>query len=164
MREKENARLAQGSFIHRLIEEALLQFTSLQGDDTPSSDLVGTAGAPLNADLFVDPLRSAPSAAPPGAASRPGDGPEQGNLAALEDDGDEGGDDGEGEGVMRSGGARRPATARAPDDVRVQRAPGDPASDLARAPHRGRLVALGLAVLVALAAALAWFTGLLPHR
>lgn len=41
MRDKENARFAQGSAIERLIEEALLEFNSLEGD------------APLNAELFV---------------------------------------------------------------------------------------------------------------
>ena len=41
MRDKENARFAQGSFIERLIEEALLEFNSLEGND------------PLNAELFV---------------------------------------------------------------------------------------------------------------
>jgi len=34
MREKENARLAQGSFIHKMIEEALFEFISLRGDGT----------------------------------------------------------------------------------------------------------------------------------
>ncbi|HEY5950264.1 MAG TPA: serine/threonine-protein kinase, partial [Kofleriaceae bacterium] len=58
MRERENARLAQGSFIHRLIEEALLEFTSLRGDrdrdGTALSLMLPAAGAPLNAELFVD--------------------------------------------------------------------------------------------------------------
>lgn len=47
MRDKENARLAQGSFIHRLIEEALLEFNSLRGDHNGDA-----ADAPLNAELF----------------------------------------------------------------------------------------------------------------
>ncbi|HEX3761815.1 MAG TPA: serine/threonine-protein kinase [Kofleriaceae bacterium] len=82
MRDKENARLAQGSFIHRLIEEALLQFTSLPADSATSSDLPAAAGAPLDADLFVD--RVSPAGAP-AAPGRPADGPEPANLAALED-------------------------------------------------------------------------------
>jgi eukaryotic-like serine/threonine-protein kinase len=57
MREKENARLAQGSFIHRLIEEALLEFTSLRGDrhgdGTALSGLLPAADAPLDAELFL---------------------------------------------------------------------------------------------------------------
>lgn len=48
MREKENARLAQGSFIHRLIEEALFEFTSLRGE-RPGDP----TGAPLDAELFA---------------------------------------------------------------------------------------------------------------
>jgi hypothetical protein len=156
MREKENARLAQGSFIHRLIEEALLEFTSLPGDRTPSSDLLGTAGAPLNADLFVDP------AGPLAAPGRPGEGPEQGNLAALEDEDDAAMPSG-------AGGAGRPATARAPvGDAPALRSPGDPGSGSELAPRTRRWrrgVALGIAALVLLAAAsLAWFTGILPHR
>lgn len=78
MREKENARLAQGSFIHRLIEEALLEFTSLRadrhGDGTALSGMLPAAGAPLNAELFVD------SASPNGLPTV-----QQGNLAALEE-------------------------------------------------------------------------------
>ncbi|HEX7942378.1 MAG TPA: protein kinase, partial [Gemmatimonadaceae bacterium] len=162
MREKENARLAQGSFIHRLIEEALLQFTSLQRDSTTSSDLPGAA-APLNADLFVDPVSPAGQ---PAAPSRPGEGPEQGNLATLEDD-DE--DEDDAATPSGAGGARRPATSRAPvGGVPALRAPSDPASgsDLAPRTHRrGRRLALGIAVFVTLAAAaLAWFTRIIPHR
>ncbi|NVB85653.1 MAG: serine/threonine protein kinase, partial [Kofleriaceae bacterium] len=78
MREKENARLAQGSFIHKLIEEALLEFTSLRGDRhgdaTALSGMLAAAGAPLNAELFVD------SANPAGLPTV-----QQGNLAALEE-------------------------------------------------------------------------------
>jgi serine/threonine-protein kinase len=76
MRERESARLAQGSFIHRLIEEALLEFNSLradrQGDGTALSSMLPAAEAP---ELFVD------SANPPGLPTV-----QQGNLAALEDD------------------------------------------------------------------------------
>jgi len=79
MREKENARLAQGSFIHRLIEEALFEFTSLRddrdGDPAPLSGMLVAAAAPLNEELFVN------SGSPAGMPSV-----EQGNLAALEDD------------------------------------------------------------------------------
>ena len=45
MREKENARFAQGSFIERLIDEALLEFNTLEGN------------APLDAALFVPELQ-----------------------------------------------------------------------------------------------------------
>jgi serine/threonine protein kinase len=159
MREKENARLAQGSFIHRLI--ALLQFTSLQSG-APSSDMPGAAAAPLNADLFVDP---ASSAGQPTAASMPADGPEQGNLATLEDD-----DDAEDDAALPSGaGGAHPAISRAPAaGVPALRSPSDSAhgSDLTPpASRRGRRVALALAgVLVLAAAALAWLTRIIPHR
>ena len=112
MREKENARLAQGSFINRLIEEALLEFNSLQNNGAPPSDMLVPAGAPLNAELFVS------SASPAGLPTV-----HQGNLAALEDDD--------------------------AHDAPTQRT------------QRRRSVALGIVVLLALAAAsLAWLTGL----
>jgi eukaryotic-like serine/threonine-protein kinase len=164
MREKENARLAQGSFIHRLIEEALLQFTSLQGDGAASADQVGAAGAPLNAELFVDPVRPVRPAGPPAVSSRPADGPEQGNLAALEDE-----DEDDADAAMRSGdgGVRRPESRAPGDHAPARRAPSDPASgsDLARRTRRRHRVALGIAVVLVLAAAsLAWLTGIIPHR
>jgi len=53
MRERENARLAKGSFIHKLIEEALLEFTLIPGDRGAQSNMLVAAGAPLNAELFV---------------------------------------------------------------------------------------------------------------
>jgi eukaryotic-like serine/threonine-protein kinase len=74
MREKENARLAQGSFIHKLIEEALLEFNSLQGNGKAPPDMQ-PSGGPLDAALFVD------SASPAGLPTI-----HQENLAALEDD------------------------------------------------------------------------------
>jgi serine/threonine protein kinase len=143
MREKENARLAQGSFIHKLIEEALFEFTSLQGDTAPSSDPLA-AGAPLNADLFVDPV--SPAAAP----SRPGDGSDQGELAGLEDD----------DVAMPSGagGAPRPAASRASAaGIPAPGTPSDPASARDLAPRTHRRAMLALAVLLLL-------TGLIPHR
>jgi serine/threonine-protein kinase len=78
MRERENARLAQGSVIHRLIEEALLQFTSLRDDrhgDETALSVLAAAGAPLDVELIVD------SVSPAGVPTV-----QQGNLAALEDD------------------------------------------------------------------------------
>ncbi len=167
MREKENARLAQGSFIHRLIEEALLEFTSLKGDSTTSSGLLGAAAAPLNADLFVD--RESP-AGRPAIPSRPGDGPEQGNLAALEEDLEDDLEEHDDAAIRsRPGGAPRPATSRAPvDDVLAPRSESDPASGSDLAPgtnRRGRRVALGIALLLLVtAASLAWFTGIIPHH
>jgi len=158
MRDKENARLAQGSFIHRLIEEALLQFTSLQGEGAPSSDLPAAAGAPLDAALFVDPLRPA---GPPTAPNRPTDGPEPTNLAALED---------ESEDALRSGsgGARATTSAAVAGDVVARRSPGEPAAGAeltARTSHRRRRVVLAIAVLLVVAAgSLAWLGGILPHR
>ncbi|HEY4056215.1 MAG TPA: serine/threonine-protein kinase [Kofleriaceae bacterium] len=75
MREKEHARLAQGSFIQRLIEDALLEFNSLHGTGAPRSAMLGSAGAPLDAELFVSPVS---------AADLPRD--DQADTTALDDD------------------------------------------------------------------------------
>ncbi len=79
MREKENARLAQGSFIHQLIEDALFEFTSLRGDrhddETAISGMPAAADALPHAELFVD------AAIPAGLPTV-----QAGNVAALEDD------------------------------------------------------------------------------
>jgi len=79
MREKESARLAQGSFIHRLIEEALLEFTSLRGDRP--GDGAALAGMLPAGDAPLDVERLLDSARPAGLPAV-----QHGNLAALEDD------------------------------------------------------------------------------
>jgi eukaryotic-like serine/threonine-protein kinase len=64
MRETQNGRVAQGSIIHKLIEEALFEFTSLKGDREDGghhSGVMRAAAAPLNSDLF---LASRDAAAP----------------------------------------------------------------------------------------------------
>ncbi len=75
MRERENARLAQGSFIHKLIEEALFEFNSLQVSEPAPSDMPASPGGPLNVAQLLD------TASPAGVPIV-----QQGNLAALEDD------------------------------------------------------------------------------
>jgi len=79
MRERENARLAQGSFIHKLIEEALFEFTSLRDDrhaETASvSGMLFVPSAPLNAELFA---ASATAGDPPAVQDV--------SVPALEDD------------------------------------------------------------------------------
>ena len=111
MREKENARLAQGSFIQRLIEDALLEFNSLHGTGVPPSAMLASAGAPLDAELFVTPVSE---------VDLPND--HQGNLTALEDEDTR--------------------------DTPRQRS------------HQRRILAFGLVVLIAFAAAsLAWISG-----
>jgi len=70
MRERENARLAQGSFIQKLIDDALFEFTSLR-DDGQLSGMLLAPSAPL----------VVASAGPAGVPHV-----EDGNLAALEED------------------------------------------------------------------------------
>jgi serine/threonine protein kinase len=76
MRERENARLAQGSFIQKLIDEALFEFTSLREDRHDVAALSGMLiAARSDGELFVD------SASPAGMPAV-----EPGNLAALEEE------------------------------------------------------------------------------
>jgi serine/threonine-protein kinase len=75
MRERENARLAQGSFIHKLIEEALFEFNSLHSGEPVLSDAPAAPGGPLDVALLVNTM------SPAGVPNV-----EEGNLAALEDD------------------------------------------------------------------------------
>jgi serine/threonine-protein kinase len=76
MRERENARLAQGSFIQKLIDEALFEFTSLREDRHDAAALSGMLIAARSDDaVFVD------SASPAGMPEV-----EAGNLAALEEE------------------------------------------------------------------------------
>ncbi len=59
MRDRARMRPQQGSIIDKLIEEALLEFTSLKGDDaaevSESKRVSAPSASPLNPDQFVDP-------------------------------------------------------------------------------------------------------------
>ena len=104
MRERQRMRPQQGSIIDKLIEEALLEFTSLTEEDKAGqssksgSDANSGRGAssPLNPDQFIDPTnwaneislgemgRGAPRHDPL-RASLPAEVFSEGNLSALED-------------------------------------------------------------------------------
>ena len=91
MRDRQRVRAPQGSIIDKLIEEALLEFTSLKEDGTgpqPGAP-AAAAAAPLTADQFVDPTNWANELQLGERASTPRHDPlgqiEAGNLSALED-------------------------------------------------------------------------------
>jgi serine/threonine protein kinase len=103
MRDKQRIRPQQHSIIDKLIEEALLEFTSLKVDDAPADSKkaipVALKASPLNLGDFEDPSKwmNEINIADPGGggvkrgdplrASLPGDvGLEEGNLSALEED------------------------------------------------------------------------------
>lgn len=157
MRERQRKRVPQGSIIDKLIEEALLEFTSLT-DETGTNKQV-TSGTPVSApilsDQFIDttdwaqelsdsrrdPLRSmASSAAIP-----------EGNLALLEDT----------EHGRRLSGAVAQASAAHP-----ALPAGAAAAVVAPKKKTPAATLLGLLVVVAAAAAVAvaWFMRIIPHR
>jgi serine/threonine protein kinase len=96
MKERQRKRIPQGSIIDKLIEEALLEFTSLtddkDGTKKPADESVAAA-MPLNPAQFVDPTNwakelgeSTGGLSDPMRLSLPAEVFEHGNLSALEDD------------------------------------------------------------------------------
>ncbi|HEY2510123.1 MAG TPA: serine/threonine-protein kinase [Polyangiaceae bacterium] len=97
MRDRQRMRPQQGSIIDKLIEEALLEFTSLKEDDANASQSRRAnlpSSTPLNPDQFVDPTNWANEISlgdlgrPKQDALRatlPAEAFSEGNLSALED-------------------------------------------------------------------------------
>ncbi len=175
-------RAPQGSIIDKLIEEALLEFTSLKEDGAPpSGSMKAASSSPLNPDQFVDPTNWAneiafsdlkrPQTSPDAIRASFGDSVLlAGNLSALEDG--------------------EPVAPRSPPAPQVQQTPSapppamhpsNPPQHISGAPPAptpsgpsssksgggggGTGAAIGVVVLlvVAAAAGAAWFTGLIPH-
>jgi serine/threonine-protein kinase len=98
MKERQRKRMPQGSIIDKLIEEALLEFTSLTDDKDGAPKPDGThesvaAAMPLNPAQFVDPTNwakelgeSSGGLSDPMRLSLPAEVFEHGNLSALEDE------------------------------------------------------------------------------
>jgi serine/threonine-protein kinase len=98
MKERQRGRAPQGSIIDKLIEEALLEFTSLtdeQKAEAAAKKEASVVGGPMNAGSFVDPTNWANEIAlgelehhheDSIRASLPAEVFEAGNLSALEDD------------------------------------------------------------------------------
>ena len=180
MKDRQKFRQPQGSIIDKLIEEALLEFTSLTDEDRAAqqkngggqSQAAGGASQPLVPN-FVDPTNWAKElsfAGPVDGSKRqllPPDVFEAGNLSALED------------AEPSSPQAQRqhaptPQPIRAPQQPpplqqpMLQAAgPGMPMQPLANAPGKrgGSGATVGVVVFLAAAAAVAaaWFTHLIPH-
>jgi serine/threonine protein kinase len=174
MRDRARMRPQQGSIIDKLIEEALLEFTSLKGEDaadlSESKRVSLPSASPLNPDQFVDPTNWANEISL-GDLGRPKDDALRkslpvesfdGNLSALED--------------------AEPLPGRGPTPVPAL--PGSPvlpgpmaaaaarvgqgglnAKAVAEGAPRGRGAVLGAVVFVATAAmfAVAWFAHWIPH-
>ena len=105
MRDRARMRPQQGSIIDKLIEEALLEFTSLKpeerGGRSPSgnkrAEMALSSASPLNPDQFVDPTELGERDLPRRhvrasgtircGASLPAEAFSEGNLSLLEDDG-----------------------------------------------------------------------------
>ena len=175
MRDRARMRPQQGSIIDKLIEEALLEFTSLKTDETDqvseSKRVNLPSASPLNPDQFVDPTNWANEISI-GDLGRPRDDALRaalpvesfdGNLSALED----------AEPSSPRGIAAPPSQPGAPV------LPGPMAAAAARVgqggmsakaiadgtPPKKRGALVGAAVFVATAAvfAAAWFMHLIPH-
>jgi serine/threonine-protein kinase len=176
MRDRARMRPQQGSIIDKLIEEALLEFTSLKPEEagnSPSENKraeMALSSSPLNPDQFVDPTNWANEISigdmsrqrhDPLRANLPAEAFSEGNLSALEDEG------------PMSPPARGPTPVPAPPvlpgpmQTAAARAAGAPnAKDLVASQQRGKGAIVGAVVFVATAAAFAaaWFAHLIPHH
>jgi serine/threonine-protein kinase len=182
MRDRQKGRMPQGSIIDKLIEEALLEFTSLTEDEAaPASEAAKRShmSSVSGADPFVDPTDWANEignlGGPPSSrASIPPSAYQDGNLSALED---------ESIGSVRAAGeVNKRGTLKvptpAPSQARASTTGTGPASSrlgggvplLETVPggtsSTGRSGAFYGAVVAALAAAaigVAWMAHLIPH-
>jgi serine/threonine protein kinase len=177
MRDRARMRPQQGSIIDKLIEEALLEFTSLKGDEAEQgvseSKRVNAPASPLNPDQFVDPTNWANEISL-GDLGRPKDDALRGALSAESFDGN-----------LSALEDAEPSShsPRGPTPLPLQPGgpvlPGPMAAAAARVgqgglnakavadggPPRKRGAVVGAAVFVATAAvfAAAWFAHLIPH-
>jgi serine/threonine-protein kinase len=160
MRERQRGpKQPQGSIIDKLIEEALLEFTSLKEDATgpQGADGSGGHGAPLNPDQFVDPTNWANEIAlgerapSPHNPMMPGSNIEAGNLSALEEEGTAAG-------RIPSDLAHRPSQAPQPG------APRPPSGGKPKSGGSGALIGVMLFFVAALAAGAAYFAGFMPKK
>jgi serine/threonine-protein kinase len=175
MKERQRIRPPQGSIIDKLIEEALLEFTSLTDEEKAEAarkdaSIVGGA-IPLSPGQFVDPTNWAAEIAmgevepvhDPIRASLPAEVFEAGNLSALEDD-PPGVGDGRGSGGTYPYGRAEvhlpSSTPPPPQPLRTESR--GPSASVYPPSRQGNVKSFLVVVLVATASfALAW---LLAHR
>jgi len=161
--QKKKDKVDKGAIIGSLIDEALFEFSSLDGGDRASKSVVGTV--PVNLGSFEDVHNwgDEMSVEPPGVKEEHGPmSYELGNLAALEDD----------DGPPRPGhptpaGAMPAARLASPAGARPAATPSDdaPDVDMKRAQQGQKGGVLGWVLLVVLAGAVAgaYFGGVIPH-
>lgn len=156
---KKKEKLDKGSIILSLIDEALFEFTSIEGGDRTSKSMVGSAPVQIGndfedvqnwgEDIGVDPQPRSENA--PMSY-------ELGNLAALEDD-----DDAPPSPAKPAAKAPAPARPAAPAPATAAPVVDDAETSEAKSGGKGGLVAFLLLVVVAGAAAGAYFGGVIPH-
>jgi len=185
MRDRARMRPQQGSIIDKLIEEALLEFTSLKEDAAGGASAsenkrteMALSSSPLNPDQFVDPTNWANEISigdmarqkhDPLRANLPAEAFAEGNLSALEED----------EAPMSPMAPPKRGPTPVPPDphaggvlpgpmqTAAARAAGAPnAKDLVAGSQKGRGALVGVLVFVATAAvfAIAWVAHWIPHR
>jgi serine/threonine-protein kinase len=188
VRDRAKHRAPQGSIIDKLIEEALLEFTSLQAEDTgthrrSAAPAGGVAAKPLNPEAFVDPTNWAQEigigelgrgARDPIRATLPPEVFSEGNLSALEDEDAHPSHPNPPPNPAMLPHAPPPHVATPPMPMGVQamapaghpQGPPPPVSRGGAAKKGGSGATLGVVVVLAAAAAVAaaWFTNLIPHR
>jgi serine/threonine-protein kinase len=175
MRDRARMRPQQGSIIDKLIEEALLEFTSLKGEDTgqhpvakggrPGQPALPSA-SPLNPDQFVDPTNWANEISigdlgrpkrDPLSAKLPAEVFSEGNLSLLEDE-------------EPSDAKARP---QAPAEPGAPVLPGPMEAVAARVnakamaegmPRKRKMLGALVVVATAAAFAVAWFARWIPHH
>jgi eukaryotic-like serine/threonine-protein kinase len=143
---KRRGRVDRGSLIGSLIDEALIEFTSLEPDGDRSSSSSGTGAAPLNIGSFENVQDWARDIGELGVDKRQDANIAQyelGNLSALEDE------------EVRS--RRAPHLQRKATGAPVDEEPEQPA-----APSKAGLIAIALAAMAAVAAAGAYYAGIIP--
>jgi serine/threonine protein kinase len=157
---KKKEKLDKGSIILSLIDEALFEFTSIEGGDRNSKSMVGSAPVQIGnsfedvqnwgEDIGVDSHAKSENA--PMSY-------ELGNLAALEDD------DAPPSPPARPPAPKTPAEPRPAAPVPVVTSPASVEADTSapKSGGKGGLVAFLVLVVVAGAAAGAYFGGVIPH-
>jgi serine/threonine protein kinase len=177
MRERQRVRPPMGSIIDKLIEEALLEFTSLTDEERAEagkkdSSFVGGPSA-LNTGQFIDPTNWAAEIAmsdadhrDPIRASLPAEVFEAGNLSALEDEPPGAGGSG-GRGGLATPTPGEPFTSSAPPPPSqpVSLRQPTPAPFPLQTRKQSSAASVIVVVLAAFAAVVvAWFAHIIPHR
>jgi serine/threonine-protein kinase len=170
MAQRKKAQPDKGSIIDKLIEEALLEFTSLQDDK--AAPAAAKVDEPLKlggfediggwADEIANSVASGPTSRDLVRNSLPMGAFVEGNLAALEDDEP----DSSGSAPLVPSSAPpppAPLAAAAPASSRSLASPSSTSTPSAPASSGGGMKIIAVLVALVILAAGAWFGGLIPH-